>query len=190
MVSSYCRLCSRSLLRWLLLVARESLTVAPEHTIDRLPQWYYAPLTVLFFHVLSTGMWLASIRHVPAWLASALRSFGPVFAAPVASRWLITVGPSTVVDPSIRCVFSGNHLCLDGSYREAGHGTIGPALYYQNLAAVLSLSARISILKASPVCSRSSEKRACRNLAAKRTSFSRFTSLSTQAATIRTAGSL
>jgi drug/metabolite transporter (DMT)-like permease len=66
-----------------LLLARESFVPTDEHTIG----WYYALLTVFVFHVLSTGMWFASMRHVPAWLASALRSFGPVLAAPVAWLW-------------------------------------------------------------------------------------------------------
>lgn len=71
------------LLPVMLVFARDSLILTAENTIG----WYYAFLTVLFFHVLSTGMWFASMRHVPAWLASALRSFGPVFAAPVAWIW-------------------------------------------------------------------------------------------------------
>ena len=49
--------------------------------------WYYVFATVLVFHVLSTGLWFSSVRHVPAWLASALRSFGPIFAAPIA--WML-----------------------------------------------------------------------------------------------------
>jgi len=71
------------LLPLMLIFARDSLILSSEHLVG----WYYAFLTVLFFHVLSTGMWFASMRHVPAWLASALRSFGPVFAAPVAWVW-------------------------------------------------------------------------------------------------------
>lgn len=71
------------LLPFMLIFARESFTPTAEHATG----WYYAFLTVLFFHVLSTGMWFAAMRHVPAWLASALRSFGPVFAAPVAWIW-------------------------------------------------------------------------------------------------------
>ena len=56
-------------------------------TRDQKIGWYYTALTVVVFYVISTGLWFASMRHVPAWLASALRSFGPVLAAPVAWLW-------------------------------------------------------------------------------------------------------
>jgi drug/metabolite transporter (DMT)-like permease len=49
--------------------------------------WYYLGLTTLFFYVLSTPLWFASIRRIPAWLASALRAFGPVAATPIA--WFV-----------------------------------------------------------------------------------------------------
>ncbi len=86
------------LLPFMLAFASESLRVTPEHTIG----WYYAFLTVLVFHVLSTGMWFASMRHVPAWLASALRSFGPVFAAPVA--WLMFDQPLSLIQTLGACL--------------------------------------------------------------------------------------
>jgi drug/metabolite transporter (DMT)-like permease len=61
----------------------DSFVLTESHQIG----WFYVLLTVLVFHVLSTGLWFASMRHVPAWLASALRSFGPVLAAPIAWVW-------------------------------------------------------------------------------------------------------
>ncbi len=77
-----------------------SFALSEEHALG----WFYVLLTVLVFHVISTGLWFSSIRHVPAWLASALRSFGPVLAAPIA--WLFfdkplshiqTLGASIVI---------------------------------------------------------------------------------------------
>lgn len=65
------------------LFSMDSFVLTEEHKIG----WFYVLLTVLVFHVLSTGLWFASMRHVPAWLASALRSFGPVLAAPIAWVW-------------------------------------------------------------------------------------------------------
>jgi drug/metabolite transporter (DMT)-like permease len=49
--------------------------------------WYYVAFTALVFYMLSTPLWFASIQRIPAWLASALRAFGPVFAAPIA--WIV-----------------------------------------------------------------------------------------------------
>lgn len=77
-----------------------SFTFSEEHSVG----WVYVLLTVLVFHVLSTGLWFASMRHVPPWLASALRSFGPVLAAPIAWLWfnkpltsIQTVGAAIVI---------------------------------------------------------------------------------------------
>lgn len=71
------------LLPFFLLFSTDSLQLTEEHKIG----WYYTLLTVLVFYVISTGLWFSSIRHVPSWLASALRSFGPLFAAPIAWIW-------------------------------------------------------------------------------------------------------
>lgn len=54
---------------------------------QNLAGWYYTSLTILVFYVISTGLWFYSLKDIPAWLASALRSFGPVFAAPIAWYW-------------------------------------------------------------------------------------------------------
>jgi len=54
---------------------------------EKLVGWYFALGTVLIFYVLSTALWFFSLKQVPAWLASALRCVGPVFAAPLA--WML-----------------------------------------------------------------------------------------------------
>jgi drug/metabolite transporter (DMT)-like permease len=79
------------LLPFVLIYNTHSFTVSEQHTLG----WLYVLLTVLVFHVISTGLWFSSIRHVPAWLASALRSFGPVLAAPIA--WLFFEKPLTTI---------------------------------------------------------------------------------------------
>lgn len=71
------------LLPFFIFFSTDSLQLTEAHKLG----WYYTLLTVLVFYVVSTGLWFSSIRHVPSWLASALRSFGPLFAAPIAWIW-------------------------------------------------------------------------------------------------------
>lgn len=49
--------------------------------------WAYVLIVVLLFNVISMTMWYAALRYLEAWLVSAVRAVGPVFAAPVA--WLL-----------------------------------------------------------------------------------------------------
>ena len=73
----------RRLAPFLLLLARDMFVPTPEHIAG----WGYALATVLSFYVLSNALWFFSLKQVPAWLASALRCVGPVFAAPLA--WIL-----------------------------------------------------------------------------------------------------
>jgi O-acetylserine/cysteine efflux transporter len=86
------------LLPLVFIYSTNSFTVSEEHALG----WFYVLLTVLVFHVISTGLWFSSIRHVPAWLASALRSFGPVLAAPIA--WLFFDKPLTSIQTLGACI--------------------------------------------------------------------------------------
>lgn len=69
-----------ALLPWMLITA-ESL-VSP--TSEQVTGWYYMLATVVVFYILSSSLWFYSLKEIPSWLASALRSFGPVVAAPIA----------------------------------------------------------------------------------------------------------
>lgn len=56
--------------------------------------WLQVIIVVLLFNVFAMTMWYAAMRDLEAWLVSALRAVGPVFAAPIA--WLFfnqTLGP-------------------------------------------------------------------------------------------------
>jgi len=56
--------------------------------------WLQVVIVVLLFNVFSMTMWYAAMRDLEAWLVSALRAVGPVFAAPIA--WVFfnqTLGP-------------------------------------------------------------------------------------------------
>jgi drug/metabolite transporter (DMT)-like permease len=72
-----------ALLPFMLATSLDYFVATPTH----ISGWYYTSLTIVVFYVLSTGLWFFSLKDIPAWLASALRSFGPVFAAPIAWLW-------------------------------------------------------------------------------------------------------
>lgn len=88
---------------------------------DYLLGWYYLALTTIFFYVLSTPLWFASIRHIPAWLASALRAFGPVVATPIA--WFVfdkRLSPLQLLGALIVVVTSAWMMVLERRDRVAG----------------------------------------------------------------------
>jgi drug/metabolite transporter (DMT)-like permease len=73
--------------------------------------------SVLMFYVASTILWFYSLSAVSAWLNSALRCLGPVFAAPIA--WLFfdksldgiqIVGATIVVGTSIAMIIRPKRL--------------------------------------------------------------------------------
>jgi hypothetical protein len=72
-----------ALLPFMLATTNNLLLLTPE----RLTGWCYALATVLVFYILSSSLWFYSLKGIPSWLASALRSFGPLIAAPIA--WLV-----------------------------------------------------------------------------------------------------
>ena len=46
--------------------------------------WQYLIITVFIFYVFSMLFWFISLHGLEAWLSSALRCLGPIFAAPIA----------------------------------------------------------------------------------------------------------
>ena len=69
-------------------------------------------LTVILFSVITVSTWFYALRELPSWLVSALRSLGPVIAAPVA--WIFydqgltaiqVIGASMIVATSIGLIW-------------------------------------------------------------------------------------
>lgn len=46
--------------------------------------WIHLIIYVIFFNVIALTLWFSSLKGVPGWMVSALRSIGPILGAPIA----------------------------------------------------------------------------------------------------------